>query len=271
MGVSYSLIFVFPVTSTSHREHVWEYIYIHTDLLLILLSIIRLRDEIDFLRRGNGFAFVPSILSQSGPLISLASIIKRVLCFQWDNSEFNAFLVTWIALPGAAGRDHRPWKSLTELKAGNNCAHLYLLKVTVFTEGEPPVDRGITFWEHSTLKGNIKTLINVKVNGYLPGFKAWEIFQKVGLVVKLLIPSFWSFLSLGALVIKVKAPVTVTSVATNDEGKGRLWATQGTIIHLSGIELQLGIQSELQRGFLIRQRWYQKAALEVSRLKWHRT
>lgn len=120
--------------------------------------------------------------------------------------------------------NHRPWKSLTALKVGNNCAHLHLLKVTVFTEGEPPVNRGITFWEHSTLKGNIKTLINVKVDGYLPGFKAWDIFQKVGLVVKLLIPSFWSFLSLGTLVIRVKAPVTVTSVATNDEGKGRLQA-----------------------------------------------
>lgn len=77
---------------------------ISTDLLLILLSIIRLRDEIDFLRRGNGFAFVPSILSQLGPLRSLESVIKRVLCFQWDSSEFKAFLVTRIALPGAAGK-----------------------------------------------------------------------------------------------------------------------------------------------------------------------
>lgn len=55
-----------------------------------------------------------------------------------------------------------------------------------------------------------------------------------------------------------QTPVIVTSVATNDKTMGDCGLTGGTIIHLSGIELQLGVQSE--RGFLIRQKWYQGAA-----------
>ena len=56
----------------------------------------------------------------------------------------------------------------------------------------------------------------------------------------------------GASVIRVKAPVIVTGIATNDREHCGL--TPGTIIRMSGIELQFGVQSELPRGFLIRQR-----------------